>query len=128
MTVCDPLQLTLQTPITDETEHTLGVALQGQLETLRERGFIPIVCHVGPHSTFVKLKGRVLIDPGGARDRVPKCDAKMRRLKDTYRAVLAGLSYKLPGSRTYDLLGYCVSRMNIRRTSTLQGVLSPRFF
>ena len=96
MTVCDPLQVTLQTSITDETENTLGVALQGQLEALRERGFNPIVCHVDPHSTIIKLNGQfpgVLIDPGGARDRVPRYDAKMRRLKDAHTAVLAGLSY-----------------------------------
>jgi hypothetical protein len=43
------------------------------------------------------------------------------------RAVKAGLAWKLPKSRVSDLLTYCVSRLNLRRTSALQGVMSPSF-
>jgi uncharacterized protein VirK/YbjX len=38
VTVCEPLQLTLQCKIEQETQQVLGMALQGQLELLRSRG------------------------------------------------------------------------------------------
>ena len=69
----------------------------------------------------------VFIDVEGAKDYVPVADAKMRWVKEMYRAVKAGLVGKLPKSRVTDLLSYCVSRLNLRRTSSLQGVMSPSF-
>jgi hypothetical protein len=80
------------------------------------------VVNVDPHSTQYP---RVLIDVGGAKDYVPVADAKIRRVKEMYRAVEAGLAWKLPKSRVTGLLSYCVSRMTLRRTSALQGVMSP---
>jgi hypothetical protein len=44
-------------------------------------------------------------------------DAKIRLVKEMYRAVKAGLAWKLPKSRVSDLLLYCVSRLNLRKTS-----------
>jgi hypothetical protein len=41
ITVCDPLQLIPHTPVKDEQERLLGMALQGQLQTLRERERLP---------------------------------------------------------------------------------------
>jgi hypothetical protein len=43
VTVSEPLQLTLQTPIKNVTEDELGQTLQGQLAILRERGFISTI-------------------------------------------------------------------------------------
>jgi hypothetical protein len=86
--------------------------------------------NVDPHSTFVRLRTQypgVLIDVGGAKDYVPVADAKIRRVKEMYRAVKAGLAWKLPKSRVSDLLTHCVSRLNLRKTSALQGVISPGF-
>jgi hypothetical protein len=37
ISVCTPLQLILCTRVKDESEHVLGMALQGQLQSLRER-------------------------------------------------------------------------------------------
>ncbi len=49
LTVCEPLQLTLQTPVERETVHVLGIALKGQLNTLRERErFNPYRCACRP--------------------------------------------------------------------------------
>ena len=79
----------------DESEHVLGMALQIQLQSLRERGFVPRVVYVDPQSTFVKLGTQypgVLIDVGGAKDFVAKVDAKIRRIKETYHSVKAGLA------------------------------------
>ncbi len=47
VTVCKPLQLTLQCKIERETQGILGPALQGQLELLRNRGFIPTMVYDG---------------------------------------------------------------------------------
>jgi len=129
ITVCDPLNLTLQTPVDRETADVLGLALQGHLQVLRERAFTPKIVHVDPASAFTALRTQfpgVIIDVGGARDFVAKVDAKIRRIKDTYRSVKAGLPYPLAKARAKDLVAYCVSRMNTRGTTALSGNLSPR--
>jgi hypothetical protein len=128
VTVTEPLQLTLQTPIKSESANALGMALQSQLQVLRERAFIPTKVMVDPGSGFMSLRTQfsgVLFEPGGARDHVTKVDAKIRRLKETYRSVKAGLPWTLPKTRVKDLVACSASRMNTRGTSALQGVLSP---
>jgi hypothetical protein len=117
VTVCKPLQLTLQCKIERETQQVLGMALQGQLELLRSRGFIPTVVHTDPQSAFRTLTSQfpgVVIDVGGAGDNVSKVDAKICRIKELYRSVKAGLPWKLPLSLVKDLVMYAVSRINIR--------------
>ena len=129
ITVCDPLNLTLKTHIERETADVLGLALQGHLQVLRERSFTPRMVHVDPASAFRTIRTQfpgTYIDVGGAKDFVEKVDAKIRRIKDTYRSVKAGLSWSLPNSRVKDLVAYCVSRLNNRRTSALNSKLSPR--
>ena len=56
-----------------------------------------------------------------------KVDAKIRRNKEIYRSVLAGLPCDLPKSRVADLVMYCVTRLNLRRTSALHSHLCPAF-
>ena len=63
----------------------------------------------------------------GRLDYVAKVDAKIRRIKETYRCVLVGLPYALPKSRVADLIMYCVTRLNLRRTSALHSHLCPTF-
>ena len=66
--VCDPLQLT---PCMLETEHELGNALQGHLQTVQERGFSVKVIHTDPHKSFLKLRTQfpgVVINSGGMKD------------------------------------------------------------
>ncbi len=61
--------------------NVLGAVLQGQLSTLRERGFSPVVVHVDPQSAFQGLCTQfpsVVIVVGGARDFVAKLDTKVR--------------------------------------------------
>ncbi len=60
VTVCEPLQLTLQCKIERETQQVLGMALQAQLELLRSRGFIPTVVHMDPQSAFRTLTTQFL--------------------------------------------------------------------
>jgi hypothetical protein len=129
ITVCDPLNLTIQTKIENEGRMMLGMALQGQLALLRSRGFIPSIVYTDPHSTFRSMTQDfpgVEIDVGGTGDYVAKVDAKIRRLKETYRSVKSGLAWELPSSLVEDLLAYVVSRMNIRRTTALRENVCPR--
>jgi len=112
VTVSDPLHLTLQTAVENESKQVLGMGLQGHLMTLWSRGFEPTIVYVDPHSTFRGMQRdfpRVEVDVGGARDYVPKVDAKIRRLKEVYRAVKIGLQWHLPGSLVKDLVAYAVS-------------------
>jgi len=57
---------------------------------------------------------------------VTKVDAKIRRVKDTYRKVKLGLPWKLPDVLVKDLVAYAVSRLNIRHTTSLNGNVCPR--
>jgi hypothetical protein len=107
----DPLQLLLVTHLKDET---------AKLETLRERDFEPVVVYVDPASALMTLRGQfpgVVVDPSGAGDNVPKVDVQIRRVKEMYRTVKAGLPWSLPSTRVKDLVMYCVSRINLRTTS-----------
>jgi hypothetical protein len=68
----------------------------------------------------------VEIDVGGKGDFVVKVDAKIRRVKETYRKVKHGLLWSLPQVLVKDLLGYSVSRLNVRRTLALSQNVCPR--
>jgi hypothetical protein len=129
ISVAAPLQLTLQSHIENESRTSLGMALQGQLGTLRSRGFVPHKVYTDPHSTFRAMTEDfpgVEIDPGGKGDYVPQVDAKIRRIKDTYRKVQKGLPWTLPHVLVEDLVGYAVSRLNARRTTSLEGNVCPK--
>jgi hypothetical protein len=105
------------------------MALQGQLAVLRSRGFSPEIVYTDPHSTFRSMTQDfpgVAIDVGGANDYVAKVDAKICRIKETYRNVKLGLPWKLPKVLVKDLIAYVVSRLNIRRTTALSENVSPR--
>jgi hypothetical protein len=112
VTVCEPLQLTLQCKIEREMHGILGPALQGQLELLHIRGFIPAMVYTDPQSVFRSLTVQypgVVIDIGGAGDYVSKVDTKIRRIKEFYRSVKSGLPWKLPPTLVKDLVAYAVA-------------------
>jgi hypothetical protein len=68
----------------------------------------------------------VEIDIGGKGDYMSKADAKIRRIKDTYRKVKLGLPWKLPVVLVKDLVAYAVSHLNICRTTSLNENVCPR--
>jgi hypothetical protein len=73
-----------------ESDIELGFALQGQLDLLRIRGFIPVVVHTDPQSAFKALTATfpgMVIDVGGVGNYIGKVDAKIRHIKDVYRGV-----------------------------------------
>ena len=89
-----------------------------------------LAIHTDPHASFLKLYTQfpgVLLNTGGMKDYVHKVDAKIRRIKETYHSVKAGLAWKLEGPLVDDCIAYCVTRKNLRHTSALQGVMSPAF-
>jgi hypothetical protein len=129
ISVTDPLNLTLQTKVQSENRLELGMALQGHLAVLRTRGFEPVIIYMDPHSSFRSMTQDfpgVELDIGGAGDYVSKADAKIRRIKETYRKVKSGLPWELPQQLVGDLVAYCVSRLNIQRTTALAENICPR--
>ena len=87
ITTCEPLQLTLQCPLTSESQNQLGLGLQGQLNILQSHGFIPTIIYTDPAKGLTSLVGAfpgVVLDPSGAGDHVGKVDAKIRRIKELY--------------------------------------------
>ncbi len=129
VSVADPLHLTLQSQLESEARTPLGMALQGQLALLGSRGFVPSIVYMDPHSTFRSMTQDFLgveIDIGGAGDYVAKVDAKIRRIKETYRTVKCGLSWTLPQCVIAELVAYVLSRLNIQWTSALSENVCPR--
>jgi hypothetical protein len=112
-----------------DTQNMLGLTLQGQLELLLSRGFIPTTVHTDPQSAFHTLVGQfpgVVIDVGGAGDYISKVDTKIRRIKELYRSVKASLPWKLPKALVKDLVAFAVARINIRRTTAINKNVCPK--
>jgi hypothetical protein len=90
---------------------------------------MPDTVYTNPHSSFrtmtLNFPG-VTIDIGGAGDYISKVDAKIRRIKDTYRKVKLGLSWDLMMVLVEDLVAYVVSRLNVRRMTSLSENVCPR--
>ena len=71
VTVTDPLQLTMATSIEKESKDELGLTLQGQLDLLCSRSFIPKIVCFDPQSAFCSMTAmfpNVVLDAGGAKD------------------------------------------------------------
>jgi hypothetical protein len=129
VTVCDPLQLTPQVNVERELQNVLGPALQGQINLLRSKGFSPRRVYVDPQSALKTLAMKfenVSVDVGGASDFVPKVDAKIRRIKERYRSVKAGLKWSLPKMMVKDLVAYVVSRINSERSAAINQNVAPK--
>jgi hypothetical protein len=125
----EPLNLTLQCKAERESRQELGLGLQGQLAILRSRDFKPTIVYVDPQSSFWTMTHDfpgVEIDVGGKGNFVAKVDAKIRRIKETYRKVKHGLPWKLPQVLVKDLVGYSVSCLNVRRTQASSQNFCPR--
>ena len=129
VTVCDPLNLTISTYIERETGPQLGMALQGQVDKLRSRGFIPTIIYTDPAPGFqvnVDLLPGVIIDVGGAQDNNAKVDIKIRRVKELCRCVKESLPWQIPKTMVKDLVAYAVARSNIKRTTAINQNVCPK--
>jgi len=129
VTVCDPLQLIMSTHIDRETGDQLGLALQGQLDLLRSRGFIPTVIYTDPAPGFQRLVNHfpgVIVDTGGAQDTNANIDIRIRRIKELCRSVKESLLWKLPKTLVKDLVAYAVARKNILRTTAINLNVCPK--
>jgi hypothetical protein len=128
ISVCSPLELTIVSHTESLSMEALGACLQKQINLLRSRGFKVRWVLVDPHKSLVGLAGSfpgTVIDAGGAGDHLDKVDAKIRRIKELMRAIIAGLPYHLPKARVKDLATYVVSRLNVRQTSALVVNVCP---
>jgi hypothetical protein len=95
----DPINLMLQSKIERESKQDLGLGLQGQLAILRSRDFKPTNVYVDPQNVFRTKTQDFLgieIDVVGKGNFVAKVDAKIRRVKETYRKVKHRLPWSLP--------------------------------
>jgi hypothetical protein len=129
VSVAEPMQLIMLNSIRSEDAESLGEALQDQLNLLRERSFQLQLVYVDPVSGLMSLRTQflgVVIDLCGVGDFMSKIDICIHRLKEMYRAVKAGLPWTLPKSRVKDLMMYCVSCMNLRCMSALDGTVCPK--
>jgi hypothetical protein len=72
-----------------------------------------------------KFEG-VSVDVAGAGDFVPKVDAKIRRIKERYRSMKAGLKWKIPPILIQDLVAYVVTRINSKRSAAINLNVAPK--
>jgi hypothetical protein len=125
----EPLNFTLQSVVENEGKLALGMTLQGILAMLRSKSYVPEIMYTDPQSSFRSMTQDfpgVAIGIGGMGDYLAKADAKIRRVKDTYRKMKLGLPWKLPAVLVKDLVAYAVSRLNIWRTTSLNENVCPR--
>jgi hypothetical protein len=99
VSVAEPMQLIMLNSIKSDDAESVGEALQDQLNLLRVRNFQPQLVYVDPENGMMSLCTQfpgVVIVPCGAGDFVSKIDIHIRRLKEMYHAVKAGLPWTLP--------------------------------
>jgi hypothetical protein len=94
VTVCNPLQTTLQVHIEWESQGVLGLVLQRQLELVQSKGLSPIFVYVDTQSALRTLPTKfenAAIDVGGAGECEQKVGAKIQRKKKQFRWVRGSL-------------------------------------
>jgi hypothetical protein len=129
VSIASPLELVITSHTVSQSKGKLGEGLQSHINLLRSFGFDVSLISVDPLKALAGLKGSfpgVEIDAGGAGDHLPKIDARIRRIKETCRSIIAGLPYHLPRNRVKDLVTYVVNRLNTRRTTSLAENVCPR--
>jgi hypothetical protein len=80
VSVADPLNLTLQSLVENESRNALGLGLQSHLATLRSCDYEPRIVYVDLHSLFRTMTQDfpgTEIDIGGSGDYIAKVDAKI---------------------------------------------------
>jgi hypothetical protein len=85
--------------------------------------------YVDPQSALKMLATKFegdSVDMGGAGDFVSKADAKIRRIKERYRSVKAGLKWKIPPVLVKDLVAYVVTRINSERSAAIKLNVAPK--
>jgi len=129
ITVSSPLELTIVSHVEKMDRNTLGRAVQSHIDLLKTRGFQVTKILIDPQRALTTIKTSfpgVTIEECGAGDHLSRVDAKIRRVKEMARSILAGLPYKVGNDRIKDLITYVVSRINTRRTTGLSTNVSPR--
>ena len=121
--------LMMCTAMPSTTTSEIGLALQGQINVLKSHGYNVGTVHMDPQRGVTSLKGQILgavIDESGAGDHTPILDAKIRRLKEMIRSVLAALPWKCPRQMGPDVVSYSTTRHNIRPSTCNGSGVAPR--
>jgi len=129
VSVSKPLMLLLSNPTTSLSRTALGTCLQQHLDVLRIFGYDVKVIKVDPLKALAGLRGSIPgieIDVSGAGDHLPDVDIKIRRIKEMARSVIQSLDWPLPRLLVPDLISFCVSRLNARRSYADLGNVCPR--
>lgn len=114
-------------PSTQTSE--IGLALQGHINVLKSHGYEVGTVHMDAQRGVTSLKGQLLgavIDESGAGDHTPILDAKIRRLKEMIRSVLAALPWRCPQQMGPDVVSYSTTRHNIRPSTCNGSGVAPR--
>ena len=129
VSVAHPLELTITIPAKSRNMEHLGEAIMAQVKMLQLRGFTVDRLMVDPERYLLALENKIpglFIDPVGAGDHLHKVDARIRRLKDIMRTVIADLPYSLLLNRIDDLVIYATKCKNARKTKALNDNVAPR--
>ena len=92
ISVAEPLELTVTVAVKSRSEEHLGQTVTSQIKILDSRGFSVNRIITNPEKGLLALRGKipgVNIDPVGAGDHLNKVDARIRRLKEIMRCVIA---------------------------------------
>ena len=107
VSVAQPLELTVTVQVNKMDAKGLGQALTTHVNLLNSHGFKVRRVIVDPQRGFTSIEGvsgGVELDIVGAGDHLNKVDARICRLKELMRCVVAGLPYALPKARCSDLV------------------------
>jgi len=129
VSLSSPLQIVLVMPTSSMSMQALGKAMQQHIDIIRMFGFNVRIVLVDPFKSLVGLRGSISgveVQGTGAGDHLPKLDIRIRRIKETVRAVINGLDYKQPSCFINQLTTFCVCRINVMNTSSLTGNWCPR--
>ena len=129
VSVSKPLMLLMSNPTSSLRRRALGTCIQQHLDVLRVFGYDAKVIKVDPLKALAGLCGSipgVEIDVSGAGDHLPDVDIRIRRIKEMARSVIQSLDWPLPQLLVPDLISFCVSRLNARRSYADLGNVCPR--
>ena len=127
LSLANPLELLIVSPLTRTTKSTLAGGFQSQINLLKSRGFKVVTVFMDPqpgHMSFHGAIADVEFNIGGAGDHADKIDQKIRRVKELIRSVHSGLPWNMPRMLLNDIVLYAVNRLNMRRSASSQGDVS----
>ena len=91
LSLANPLELLIVSPLARTTKSTLAGGFQSQINLLKSRGFKVVTVFMDPqpgHMSFHGAIADVEFNIGGAGDHADKIDQKIRRVKELIRSTV----------------------------------------